>query len=64
MGAQTLDRVDILIYMEVVEQATIQSSLCRATMTDGVTALPQSSPGYLQLRYDDHQNRNFTHSAE
>ena len=51
MGAQTLDKVDIPIYMEVVEQATTQPSLCRATMTDGVTALPQSSPGYLQSRY-------------
>ena len=51
MGAQTLDRVGIPIYMEVVGQATIQLSLCRATMTDGVIALPRS---HLQLRYNDH----------
>ena len=54
MGAQTLIRVGIPFYMEAVEQATIQRSLCRATMTDGVTALPHSTPGHLESRYDDH----------
>jgi len=43
MGAQTLIRVGIPIYIEVVEKVTIQLSLCRATMTDGVIVLLQSS---------------------